>query len=613
MRVFLSYASADRELAEPIAHSIRARGHAVFFDRADLPAGETYEDQIQTAVARAGLLVFLVSPASVAPGRFTRTELGFAQAKWPSAANRVLPVMLRPTPLDAVPAYLRSVTILEPEGNVAAEVAVAVDRIAKRFWRLGQRLAALMLGAALVVGIGYAALHWQPQAAFTVAAEGPDPLERGFFGEPDRYAIGVTAANDGNVAGRILETSLEVEPAAALVWRPAEPEAAEGFLVAPGSAYRSTIIVDGGAADVRWRACVHPEDQAKRCTAFADWQPSGAAPYLDSIPLDAALARTAWAVAWDGAAFLVAAADPDRILRLAADGSVAAEAALAGMPMDISAGPHGIVVAVAAPNLLIQLDPADLTERRRLELHFPEDLEAAWGEPVSDRPVEVAQTGDHVWVRTQDGDFGAGLGYVDPGLQALNVPPFFEEIAFDLPGLRLRGAADAVWAGDRDTTPASIYRLTASALTVLGGHDFAIASCASDVLPLGPDALAVPDCDGLVHEVRVTDRRLAIGRPIGPILGYDGGPDSWDVVSLARTADDRLVGAVSTRVTGPMVHPERHGATLSALEGDKETRLKLAVEGASILDLAVGPDAALVILLSDDGTRQLVAPSLTAR
>src|SRR5690606_10141569 len=99
MRIFVSYASDDCDAAALVAESIKARGHKVFFDRADLPPGGSYEEQIEAAIRASSLMVFLVSPDSVAPGRFTRTELKFAERTWKSAKNRVVPVMLRPTPI----------------------------------------------------------------------------------------------------------------------------------------------------------------------------------------------------------------------------------------------------------------------------------------------------------------------------------------------------------------------------------------------------------------------------------------------------------------------------------------------------------------------------------
>jgi hypothetical protein len=38
----------------------------------------------------------------------------------------VVPVMAQPVEMKDVPSFLKSVTILEPKGNVAAEVAAAV-------------------------------------------------------------------------------------------------------------------------------------------------------------------------------------------------------------------------------------------------------------------------------------------------------------------------------------------------------------------------------------------------------------------------------------------------------------------------------------------------------
>src|SRR5262245_29748834 len=115
MRVFVSYASDDRDVAALVAQSIKARGHTVFFDRDDLPPGDSYEARIEAAIEASHLMVFLISPDSVATGRFTRTELKLAERKWKSARNRVVPVMLRTTPIADIPPFVRAVSILEPE------------------------------------------------------------------------------------------------------------------------------------------------------------------------------------------------------------------------------------------------------------------------------------------------------------------------------------------------------------------------------------------------------------------------------------------------------------------------------------------------------------------
>jgi hypothetical protein len=130
MQIFLSYASEDKAIAEPIAFSLRSRGHKVFLDRDDLPAGGEYDHKIEEAVQQSGLFIFLISPTSVAKGRFTLTELEFARRKWRKADGHVLPVLVAATPMADVPSFLKSVTILEPKGNVAAEVASAVVSMA---------------------------------------------------------------------------------------------------------------------------------------------------------------------------------------------------------------------------------------------------------------------------------------------------------------------------------------------------------------------------------------------------------------------------------------------------------------------------------------------------
>lgn len=129
MRVFLSYASEHKEVAEPIAFSLRGRGHKVFLDKDDLPPGKSYDDQIAQAIEDSDLFIFLISPESVGKGRFTLTELGFARQKWPVANRNILPVVIRPVDFAEIPAYLKAVTVLEPMGNIAAEVSNAVKRL----------------------------------------------------------------------------------------------------------------------------------------------------------------------------------------------------------------------------------------------------------------------------------------------------------------------------------------------------------------------------------------------------------------------------------------------------------------------------------------------------
>src|SRR5262245_21300514 len=109
MNIFLAYASEEKEIAESIAYSLRSRQHKVFLDRDDLPPGASYDEQIEHAVKASDIFVFLISPTSVAQGRYTLSELTFARQKWPDPNGRVLPIMARKTPYKDIPGYLKAV------------------------------------------------------------------------------------------------------------------------------------------------------------------------------------------------------------------------------------------------------------------------------------------------------------------------------------------------------------------------------------------------------------------------------------------------------------------------------------------------------------------------
>ena len=152
MRIFLSYASEQAEIAETIAVALSVEGHEVFRDRSDLPPGDAYHDRIREAIAESDLFVFLVSPESVAKGRYTLTELELAQQQWRNPSDRVLPVVVQPTDVRSIPAYLKGVTLLEPRGNVPAGVVAAVWRVAIPRWRRLLRQWAPAIAIVVLVG-----------------------------------------------------------------------------------------------------------------------------------------------------------------------------------------------------------------------------------------------------------------------------------------------------------------------------------------------------------------------------------------------------------------------------------------------------------------------------
>jgi tetratricopeptide (TPR) repeat protein len=181
--VFISYSSEQGEAATRIELSLKEEGYSVFRDRSSLPPGESFHARIRAAIEESDLLIFLISRASVSPGHYTLTELKFAEQKWGHPAGRVLPVFAEATPLDAIPAFLQAVTILQPRGNLAAEVAAEVDRMAAP-WRREQtgQAGALVKQALLLSDSGNYANAWEllerAEAGYPASADIIDAQER---------------------------------------------------------------------------------------------------------------------------------------------------------------------------------------------------------------------------------------------------------------------------------------------------------------------------------------------------------------------------------------------------------------------------------------------------
>jgi formylglycine-generating enzyme required for sulfatase activity len=75
-----------------------------------------------------------------------------AERRWPDPSGHVLPVLLRPLPLEQIPPYLKSVTLLEPVGNTTACVADTVFQMARTRRNRRLRIAAIAVGVTAVVG-----------------------------------------------------------------------------------------------------------------------------------------------------------------------------------------------------------------------------------------------------------------------------------------------------------------------------------------------------------------------------------------------------------------------------------------------------------------------------
>jgi tetratricopeptide (TPR) repeat protein len=161
--IFLSYSSPQSEAATRIELSLKGEGHSVFRDRSALPPGESFDARIRAAIEESDLFIFLISRESVSEGHYTLTELKFAEQKWGHPAGHVLPVLTEPIPKEAIPEFLLAVTMLQPMGDLAAEVSAEVNRMTQPWWHWflkPQGLALLVLVSLLVVGSVWRGLSW---------------------------------------------------------------------------------------------------------------------------------------------------------------------------------------------------------------------------------------------------------------------------------------------------------------------------------------------------------------------------------------------------------------------------------------------------------------------
>lgn len=175
MNVFIAYAKADVELAESVAIRLNHAGHKVFFDRSRIPPGGAFDAIIRREIERSEFLLFLASPESLAAGAYPLTELDLFKKRYPNSFDRVLTIRLRGTPNEAMPVYLRSVSIAEVDGNASAGVtAKALDCLSRLTARSRRRLVlrtALCLFCATMIVIGW--YLWTNGAILLADSDGP--------------------------------------------------------------------------------------------------------------------------------------------------------------------------------------------------------------------------------------------------------------------------------------------------------------------------------------------------------------------------------------------------------------------------------------------------------
>src|SRR5438445_12592683 len=113
MRVFLSYATQDRQAAHALADALRGVGHDVY------PAAH-WPDNVEGALKRAEAFVVLLSSAAV-QSPFVDREIRLALTSQ-RLANRVIPVIVQPTRIPWILEKMNPITAATKPGTVARAV-----------------------------------------------------------------------------------------------------------------------------------------------------------------------------------------------------------------------------------------------------------------------------------------------------------------------------------------------------------------------------------------------------------------------------------------------------------------------------------------------------------
>jgi hypothetical protein len=191
MRIFVSYASEQRPIAERLAMALRSEGHDVFFDRLSLPRGQAYDGRIREEIEHGQLFILLISPNFLDTGSYTLSELDMIARRVPVPGDRVLPVMIERVPIEAVPNYLRPLNILSPVGDLVADVLAAVHELVAAHRAVRRRRFAVAAAVAIVAAALGGFLLWRAShrpVSSQTAAPAPVVLQQALsvFRSPDQ-------------------------------------------------------------------------------------------------------------------------------------------------------------------------------------------------------------------------------------------------------------------------------------------------------------------------------------------------------------------------------------------------------------------------------------------
>lgn len=603
MRLFISYARAHRELAAVLAARLREEGHHVFFDVAALQPGEAFDAKIRTAIAASDLLVFLIGPDAIADGSYARAELSIAESLWPTASRRVLPVMVEPTPIAELPAYIRGITMLQPAGEFAAETLHAVARVARK-QRLRRISVAVGLGA-LLAGGGAAAV-WLRETPELLEQLSISRVRADHFDGGDMFAVEARFA--GATSPRRLENiSLGTDMPG---WY-AELEAdAPVFLEGPvATIVRWSLRVrnangapaaEGAIPPLHVRLCWE-EASVPGCGRWLAFEPVGER--RRPVSPVAGLSAAPGAVIATRAGFVVADLGAGRLDLVDPTGARSTASRLLGAEIaSLDAADELALVGLSAPASLWELD-AETLQTRAVHTMRPIELEGMGLSSV--RPRSAARR-EGTWLIT------GGDGHIPDLLhaQAAGRPPehvsYIDGFDSDVDGAVLRTNGRDLWAVRTHVMPVSLDRLQPREHLAISGHEHPETSCFGDMVVKADGHLLGLDCEGAVVEVAVEGTTVRLVNRWTSASPNEATRDLREEQQLCLS-HEILWASISTRVRADD-HPVRWRLVRHDL-AERQSRVAIEVAGAAALGFAVRDDVAVAVMLRE-GRREAVRVTL---
>jgi len=114
MRVFLSYAQSDKEVARNLATHLEEAGHKIWLADDALFPGQNIALEVGKALDKSEAMVVLLSPQAL-KSDWVRQEIEFALGA-PQFRGRLIPVMVKPT--ADIPWILKKLPIVKLGKNI---------------------------------------------------------------------------------------------------------------------------------------------------------------------------------------------------------------------------------------------------------------------------------------------------------------------------------------------------------------------------------------------------------------------------------------------------------------------------------------------------------------